>query len=115
MPTEWEGQEDVGTLTFGLTLVPLTSATHYLTSLDLIVDSSRCDGWWENKTKQNKSFIMLELMGQTSISPAVIIPESASSHHHYIPLPLILASPPPRSSVECVAYLAQTLRPSLRC
>lgn len=54
-------------------------------------------------------------MGQTSISPAVIIPESASSHHHYIPLPLILASPPPRSSVECVAYLAQTLRPSLRC
>ena len=67
------------------------------------------------KKKNKNSFIILELMGQTSISLAVVIPESASSHHHYIPLPLILASPPPQSSVECVAYLAQTLRPSLRC
>jgi len=112
VPTEWEGQEDVGTLTFGLTLVPLTSATRYLSSLEFIVDSSRCDGWWK---KKKNSFIILELMGQTSISLAVVIPESASFHHHYIPLPLILASPPPRSSVECVAYLAQTLRPFLRC
>lgn len=55
--------------------------------------------------QKKKSFIMVEVMGQVRVSPASIIPESANANHHYIPLPLILASPYPRSS-HLLAYVA---------
>ena len=51
MSTAWGGQEDVGALTFDLTLVPLESTTRYLSSPDLVVDSSRCDVWWKKNQK----------------------------------------------------------------
>lgn len=78
-----------------------------LSSLSLMIDSSR---WWLVKTSSEKnSFLTVELVGQARVSPAAIIPESASANLHYIPLSLIPASPHPWPS-HLLIYVACSWR-----